>query len=302
MNELLVRAVDSLAAGAACALVAGGIALALSVRRPINLSMLVAPGAAMLIGGSISGICTSPPGWGIILLAVLGSIACCCGIWWIIDQGVDRPMRKAAAPAPLLTAAAVLLIGLIVIERAARLWPMDLSDLASRRAAPATGSLDVPLVGPLHQVTWLIAAATLGGLVLVLTRTRFGLAMRAVGYRPQTAGLLGINVERMIAVAVVIAAALAALGGLLYGMHQGALNGLVLLRPGLISAAAVVAAGPHRPWAVVATALGLGTIESYAAMALPAGAAMRDAILVIIAVVAVLARPADRCGDGVATT
>lgn len=151
MNERLPPVVDSLAVGTACALVAGGIALALSVRRPINLSMLVAPGAAMLIAGAIGSMATAPPGWGMIFLATLGSIATCCGIWWIIDQGIDRPVRAAAGSPPLLTAAAVLLLGLIVTERAARVWPMDLGDLASRPAAPAP-SPDAPIVDSLDLV------------------------------------------------------------------------------------------------------------------------------------------------------
>lgn len=50
---------------------------------------------------------------------------------------------------------------------------------------------------------------------LVLTRTRIGKAIRAVAESASTAGLLGVNVERTIAVTLVISGALAGAAAIL---------------------------------------------------------------------------------------
>lgn len=298
MNELLPHAVDGLAAGAACALVAAGVALSLVVRRPVNLSMLALPGAAMLFGGWINGIAEAPLS-PVALIVTAGLIVlACCAIWLIIDQFIERPVRAARRPIPLLTAGGVLLLGLVVIERAVTLWPMQPASLPPAKADAGFSSI----ADPLDWATWIIAAAALAVVLLAMTRTKAGLAMRAVGYRPQTAGLLGINTERLIATAVVMAGALAALGGLLYGARHEQVDAMVMVRPGLVAAIALIAAGPRRPMAVIAVAMGLGSVESFVAATWTDGPALRDGLLVMIGLTAVLARPADRREHAVAAT
>ncbi|MCP1199525.1 branched-chain amino acid ABC transporter permease [Notoacmeibacter sp. MSK16QG-6] len=58
------------------------------------------------------------------------------------------------------------------------------------------------------------------GLYLVVTRTRLGLALQAVANRPESAPLVGINVEQVAAYAFALGGAMAAAGGVAFSMIQ----------------------------------------------------------------------------------
>src|SRR5690606_37156844 len=131
--------------------------------------------------------------------------------------------------------------------------------LVTTAADPEMPTAHARLVDPLDTATFVIAGSVLAIVLLMMTRTRTGLAMRAVGYRPQTAALLGIDTERLIVIATAMAGAMAAIGGLLYGIRQGSADMTTLLRPGVVAAAAVMIIGASRPLAAVAMAMALGS-------------------------------------------
>ena len=59
----------------------------------------------------------------------------------------------------------------------------------------------------------LLAALIMAGLVLLVQKTRLGMAMRATAQNPQVAGLMGIDINTVISAAFMIGAALAAYAG-----------------------------------------------------------------------------------------
>ena len=69
----------------------------------------------------------------------------------------------------------------------------------------------------LNLVAFALAVVVIVGTQLVLTRTRFGTALRASAIDPATANTLGININRMHALTFGAAAAIAALAGIVYG-------------------------------------------------------------------------------------
>lgn len=78
-------------------------------------------------------------------------------------------------------------------------------------------------VGGVH-IAWVyvygfgLAIATMAGLAVLLYRTTFGAAIRATMLNRQAAQLIGIDVERVSAVSFGVGAALAAVGGAVYGI------------------------------------------------------------------------------------
>ena len=66
-----------------------------------------------------------------------------------------------------------------------------------------------------------VCIALMGGLALLVYRTQLGTAMRATAQNPQVAGLMGVDVNRVIAATFVIGAALGAVAGVLYGTYYG---------------------------------------------------------------------------------
>lgn len=88
------------------------------------------------------------------------------------------------------------------------------------RALPAifpSGSLDlggIITASYFDLFSLLISAIFLVILQLFLIKTKWGLAIRAAAYNLRTAGLMGVNVNRLIAIVFFVAGVLAAVGGI----------------------------------------------------------------------------------------
>jgi branched-chain amino acid transport system permease protein len=85
----------------------------------------------------------------------------------------------------------------------------------------------------LQVVIWVTSAAMMVGLQALVMSTDLGRAMRAAAQDPKACRLLGIPVDRIIAVTFAMGSALAAVGGTLFGLyyntitfHDGYLTGL----------------------------------------------------------------------------
>ena len=93
-------------------------------------------------------------------------------------------------------------------------------------------------------VIWLAAIVMMIGLHLLVSKTKIGIAMRACSMDQQTASLMGISVDRVIAFTFVIGSAMAAVAGVL---HAAKLGGNIHFRmgyyPGLLAFAAAVLGG-----------------------------------------------------------
>jgi branched-chain amino acid transport system permease protein len=61
----------------------------------------------------------------------------------------------------------------------------------------------------------------MGALAILVYRTPLGTAMRATAQNPQVAGLMGVDINRVIAATFLIGAALGAVAGVLYGTYYG---------------------------------------------------------------------------------
>src|SRR5437667_165570 len=79
---------------------------------------------------------------------------------------------------------------------------------------------EVVMIGAMVAFTVINALAP-GGLPPLVDRTQLGTAMRATAQNPQVAGLMGVDVNRVIAATFVIGAALGAVAGVLYGTYYG---------------------------------------------------------------------------------
>jgi branched-chain amino acid transport system permease protein len=107
-----------------------------------------------------------------------------------------------------------------------------------------------------------VAIAGFLGLLLLLKRTAFGKAVRAIGDDEEVAKVVGINTTAVIAVVFFIAALYAALGGVLSG-HDTAIQprmGLLLLLKGWIAS---VVGGIGNLWGAIVGGFVLGLIEQF---------------------------------------
>ena len=122
-----------------------------------------------------------------------------------------------------------------------------------------------PAVSVLKDVlVWITAFAMMGGLHLLVQKTKIGKAMRACALDQTTASLMGVNVNRVIAFTFMVGSAMAAVAGILYSIKVG---GGIFFRmgyyPGVIAFAAAVLGGIGHLKGALLGAMLLGFASSF---------------------------------------
>ncbi|MGQ3278140.1 MAG: SDR family oxidoreductase, partial [Shinella sp.] len=113
-------------------------------------------------------------------------------------------------------------------------------------------------------LAFLLAIVLGGGLYLLLTRTLWGTALRAVAVSPASAPLVGIDVDRAARFAFAIGGALAAAGGVAISMYQTftATAGVIFTMKALI---VVIMGGVGNVLGALLSGLILGLVETFVA-------------------------------------
>lgn len=151
---------------------------------------------------------------------------------------------------------------------------------------------DVPIVGPIlfHQDLVVYALVPIFAIVaVVLTRTWFGMRLRAVGENPDAADAAGINVSMYRVIAIVAGATLVGLaGGYLSVVHTKLWVQEMTAGRGWIAVALVVFAR-WRPWGALAGAFLFGGIEALIPRLAAQGFALPQYIILMTPYIATLA-------------
>ena len=131
--------------------------------------------------------------------------------------------RCARAPrlAPLITA-----IGLSIILQhlAMIIWsrnPLPFPQIIEVVPYHITGNPDGATITNVQIAIIVTSVAMMGGLLALVYRTKLGIAMRATSQNQQVAGLMGIDINRVISLTFVIGAALGAVAGVMVGTYYG---------------------------------------------------------------------------------
>jgi branched-chain amino acid transport system permease protein len=157
-----------------------------------------------------------------------------------IERAVFRPIRGA----PQVTGFIATLAVSVMIENAGL---MLLSPQPRNFLFPDLMRVRVPVGAATVALTDLVIIATtlvlVGVLLLIVRRTRLGMAMRATAENLAVARLMGIDVNRTIMAAFALGSALAAIAGLLWGGRFGQIDPLMGFAPGLKAFVACVIGG-----------------------------------------------------------
>ena len=122
-----------------------------------------------------------------------------------------------------------------------------------------------------------------GGLYLAMTRTRWGVNLRAVASRPEFAALVGIDTRRQARMAFATGGALAAAGGAVLSMYQpftSAEGGFLTMKALVI----VIMGGVGDVRGTIVAALLLGVLETFVATLIDPGLTLAAAYLLFVLV------------------
>lgn len=112
---------------------------------------------------------------------------------------------------------------------------------------------------------FLLVLAVTGLLFLLFNKTRFGLAMRAVASSPDSSRLVGIRTNRVLMMSWGLAAAIGALGGIVFaGLNNSVSLGL-MFTVFIYGSAAATLGGFDSPGGAVIAGLAIGVIENLVA-------------------------------------
>jgi branched-chain amino acid transport system permease protein len=175
---------------------------------------------------------------------------------------------------------------------------MDLLD----RTVPLGFNVVVPVKSLLVIATALL---TLAALHLFVNRTRLGTAIRAVAQDPDIASLMGIPVNRVIALTFFVGGAMGGLAGVLFGLHYSLVNPYSGFFPGIKAFTAAVLGGIGNIPGAMLGGMFLGLLEAFAASYLSIltdgafGAEYKDVFAFVALILVLIFRPKGLLGEKV---
>jgi branched-chain amino acid transport system permease protein len=305
MDTFIQQIINGLTLGAIYAMVALGYTMVYGIIQLINFAhgevvMIGAMVAFTVIGLLVQADTGLPPS--VIVLAGAGAaIPVCTGVAVAMERAAYRPLRGAPRLAPLITA-----IGMsIILQHLAMLaWsrnPLAFPQILENRVFHVSGAT----ISSVQLAIWLVSTGMMGGLTLLIQRTRLGVAMRATSQNPQVAGLMGIDINRVIAATFAIGAALAAIAGVMVGTYYGIAHYTMGSLLGMKAFCAAVLGGIGNVPGAMLGGLLLGVVEALGAGYIGDltgnwfGSNYQDVFAFIVLILVLVLRPSGLLGERV---
>jgi branched-chain amino acid transport system permease protein len=297
LTDFLQHLVNGLSVGTIYALIALGYTMVYGVLKLINF----AHGDVYMVGAyagyylaNAMGVGREPT-VGKAVLVFAGAMVICGLLGLVIERFAYRPLRRRPRLTALITAIGVSFLLEYGFQLPSFGWlPIAFPPGPTPRFFPT----------PFERVEWVVLGVSLSnydvislgvaiafmlGLQLIVYRTKFGTAMRAVSFDSQVAGLMGIPVNRIISGTFVLGSVLAAVAALLVAGSRPRIDPIMGLLPGLKAFVAAVFGGIGSVPGAMVGGLALGLAEEYVAGYTVSS--YRDAIAFAMLILVLLLRP-----------
>jgi branched-chain amino acid transport system permease protein len=289
LATLIQQIINGLSLGSVYALIAVGYSLVYSILLFSNF----AHGGFLVIGGYICYAALRTLGTGIWVAGALSLFG--AGVAAILTERLAyRPIRERTNVTLYLLIASmgmsIVIENIFVIVAGGRfraLPPVIPTSPVSFFGLATTSAFDL--------LSFVAAVVFLGALQLFLSKTRWGLAIRAAAYDLRTAGLMGVNVNRLISIVFFVAGALAAVGGIFLSVRYTLYPQLGVITIKAFVAAVIGGLG-SLPGAVVGSLI-LGLAEMLTAGFI--SSQMRDLVVFSLLVITLLVKPTGLFGKNV---
>ncbi len=286
--EFLAQLVNGLSLGSIYALIALGYTMVYGICKMLNF----AHGDVIMVGAYTLSIAMStlhfPP-----FLSIIISMLVCALLGVTIERIAYKPLRQASPLAVLITAigvsyflqsSALLIFGSTQrsVESAVKVPNVAVGDFTISGNAIFTLAITIVLM---FCLTWFI------------NKTMTGKAMLAVSEDKGAAQLMGVNVNKTIAITFLIGSALAAVAGVLYIASYGFVGPYTGSLPGIKAFVAAVLGGIGSVPGAMLGGILLGIIESLSKAYI--STQLADAIVFGVLIVVLLVKPTGLLGKKV---
>jgi branched-chain amino acid transport system permease protein len=235
--------------------------------------------------------------WVALPAVLLVAVAVAVGVAVMMERLAYRPLRNAPRLAPLITAIGVS----IFLQEAVRLFYPGGKRQQSFPRLISAGTVDVGGV----TVAWVsifvvvTAVAMMVALQVFVKATRMGKAMRATSQDPETARLMGIDIDRVIVLTFLLGAALAGVAGVMQGMRFAQIDFRIGFLAGLKAFTAAVLGGIGNIGGAVLGGFVLGIVEALATQYVPHGSSWKDVWAFVVLIAVLVLRPGGLLGERV---
>jgi len=287
MDTFVQQLINGLTIGSIYALIALGYTMVYGILRFINFAhgdiYMVGAYAGFLLATYL-GFAASPSIFGFIVV-LLGAMLIAALIGVAIERLAYRPVRKFSRMTTLITAIGMSLLieylFVFIFSGTPRSFPQLLPNDNFTLFGNATISTSQALI-------FVISILLMLGLQYIIFKTKVGKAMRAVSFNLNSAKLMGVNTDFIIAFTFAIGSALAAAGGVLTAQYNPKIEPLMGIIVGLKAFVAAVLGGIGNIKGAVFGGLQIGIPSTY-----------RDAVAFAILILVLLIRPAGLLGSNV---
>ncbi len=306
MDIFFQQILNGLVLGSIYALIALGYTMVYGILNLINFAhgdvLMVGALTAYAVVQGLAGIAPGTPGPVLLVAGLVVAIPVCIIVNVTIERVAYRPLRNAPRLAPLITAIGVSIIlqtlAMIIFGRNYKVFP----PLLPNNPIEVAGAV----ITPTQVMILIVAAVMMGGLVLLVEKTKLGRAMRATAENPRIASLMGVNADSVIVATFAIGAALAAVAGVMVAANYSVAHFYMGFIPGLKAFTAAVLGGIGNIYGAMVGGLILGIVEALGAGYIGdltdgfLGSNYQDIFAFVVLIIVLTLRPSGIMGERVA--
>ncbi len=282
LSYVLQQSINGLQLGAVYALIALGYTMVYGVLRLINF----AHGDIFMFGAFTAYYLISK--WDVPIYLVFPiTMAVTAILGFLIEKIAYKPLRTAPKISLLITAVGVSLFLEYFLSLNSLFTP---NYIGFPRPFEVTG-YDMPLftITNVQLIIFAVTGVSLLLLYLLIYHTKYGRAMRALSHDREVASLVGVHVDGVISFTFMSGAALAGLGGILYGFAYPQINVFMGIMPGIKSFIAAVLGGIGIIHGAVLGGLIIGVSEVFVSAFL--SSTLRDGVIFFILFLVLVLKP-----------
>jgi branched-chain amino acid transport system permease protein len=235
-----------------------------------------------------------------VVLVILAAMVASTSVALLLERVAYRPLRGAPRLIPFITA-----IGASFFLQYAIAGLFGVGFKTYPRVPGLDGNFAFAgfRVAKTQALVMVVALVAMAGLYLFVERTKAGRAIRAVSEDQEIARLMGINVNRTIALVFAVGGAMAGVAGVLYGIVFGQVYFFTGFVPGIKAFTAAVLGGIGNIGGAMAGGVTLGGVESLgpslvlAGLSIPAANQLKDMVAFLTLVLVLIFRPTGILGE-----
>ncbi len=280
---------NALTLGSLYGLIAIGYTMVYGILRLINF----AHGDIFMLGAYFVfyGVTLTKLPWAVAVVMAV-ALAAVCGVF--IDRIAYRPLRDAPRISALISAIGVSFfienLGLVIFTGLPKPvyrpdWLVEIITFGNIRILPL--AIIVPV----------IAFFLVMGLLWIVYKTKPGLAMRSISKDIETTRLMGVSVDKIIALTFGLGSALAAASGIMWALRYPQIHPFMGVFPGFKAFIAAVLGGIGSIQGAMIGGMLLGLIEIMAVAFFPTLSGYRDAFAFVLLIVILLMKPTGLMGE-----